>query len=229
MVYRLRIYLFLGLFYLVSLIICITFIPTLLMPRKMAVFFYNFWNRYVVFLAKWIIGIKLEVKGLENLPQDGSPYIIASAHQSMYETFAYVLVFKGACFILKQELIRIPFFGWYLHKAGNIQIDRKGGAKILKKMQAKALAVLKEGRSIIIYPHGTRLGINDTAPLLPGVAAIYGLGEAKLYPVRVNSGICWPKKWNEFQAGTVLVEILPPLPQNLHRKEMMKLLAEKIG
>lgn len=208
-------------FYGLTIIFLPLFLPTLLLPAASARKFYRAWCQTVLFLLKILCGIKIKVTGRQHLPQSGTSYIIASAHQSALETLLYNLLFPDCCFVLKQELVKIPIFGWYLQKAGNIQVDRDAGTKALRHMQEASKIALDKGHPIIIFPQGTRVAYGDKAPVLPGVSALYGVGDAPLYPVSLNTGKFWPKRGLNFSAGEVEIKIHPAIKPDLKRREMM--------
>jgi 1-acyl-sn-glycerol-3-phosphate acyltransferase len=170
------------------------------------------------------LGTTYEIRG--TLPD--RPVLVASKHQSAWETFCYCLFFDNPCYVLKQELTWIPIFGWYLKKQRMIAIDRAGGAKALKGMLAQARDRLAEGRPLIIFPEGTRVPPGESRPYHPGVAALYTSLRVPCVPVALNSGRVWPKPILGKRPGHIVVEALPEIPPGLDRKAFFARLSADI-
>ena len=150
----LRSALFNVLFYLNLLVHFIVAIPTLVLPRIAIVKVATFWGRTNIWLLRAVCGIKVEYRGQQNIPPGA--LLVASKHQSLWETFALLCLFSDPAFILKRELQYIPFFGWYAWKAAMIPVDRGRGATALAAMTDIARKELARGRQIVIFPEGTR-------------------------------------------------------------------------
>ena len=142
------------LFYLLLAFWVIVGIPTFLMPRSGILTVARYWARSSVWLLRVVCNIKVEYRGLEKIPK--GPLIVASKHQSMWETFALLQFFDQPLFILKRELKWIPFFGWYLIKSNMIGVDRAAGGRALLEMARRAGEQVRRGRQLIIFPEGTR-------------------------------------------------------------------------
>jgi 1-acyl-sn-glycerol-3-phosphate acyltransferase len=184
------------------------------------------WARVVLFGARWICGIKYEVRGLENLPE--GPVMIASKHQSMMDTIAPTLFTKRPVYVMKQELLNLPIFGWYCKRAGLIAIDRGGQMAALKNMIAQAKERFADGRPLIIFPEGTRMALGAEPDYKPGVAGIYTLLGVPCVPMALNTGVIWPAKGILCYPGTVVFEFLPVIPAGLKRAEFMATLQTRI-
>ena len=130
--------------------------------------------------------------------------------------------------MLKKELLSIPLFGWFLKRAGMIAVDRKGGASALRSMARQATETLESGRSILIFPEGTRVAPGQTRPYQPGVAALYTQQKVPVVPVALNSGLFWGRRAFFKKPGTIVVQILPPIPPGLDRKAFMRDLESRI-
>lgn len=181
----------------------------------------NVWARVVRFFARLIVGIDIRIKGLENIP-DG-PVLIASKHQSAWDTSFYQTVFPRSVYIMKKELLSIPVWGWVARKIRSIAVDRAGGASALKKLIADTAARLEEGRTVIIFPEGTRMYPGQENDFHPGVAAIYKNTKVPVVPVVLNSGLFWGRSnVGEKTAGTITVEFLPAIEPGRDRKLFMK-------
>ena len=142
------------LFYALLVFWILVALPTFLMPRRAFMAVAKAWARSSVWLMRVVCNTKVEVRGLEKIPQ--GPLIVASKHQSMWETFALMPFFDAPLFIYKRELAWIPFFGWYLMKSGMIGVDRSGGLRSLMEMARRAPKEIRSGRQLIIFPEGTR-------------------------------------------------------------------------
>jgi 1-acyl-sn-glycerol-3-phosphate acyltransferase len=184
------------------------------------------WARVAAFGARWICGIKTEVRGLENLP-DG-PVMIASKHQSAFDTVAPILFTKRPVYVLKQELLDMPIFGWYCKRAGLIAIDREGQMSALRKMIAQAKERFAQGRPLIIFPEGTRQEIGAAPDYKIGVAGIYTMLGVPCVPMALNTGQVWPASGFMRYPGTAVFEFLPVIPAGLKRGEFMAILEERI-
>lgn len=134
-------------------------IPLILGPRSWSRGLLKFYLKLLWPGLAVISGVKIEVRGRENLPAGGA--LIASKHQSMWETLAFWGILPDPAIILKKSLIYMPIFGWYAVKLGNISIDRKGGSKTLRKMLKDAAQRGQEGRQVLIFPEGTRVEPGD--------------------------------------------------------------------
>jgi 1-acyl-sn-glycerol-3-phosphate acyltransferase len=205
------------LFYALLIFWLLVAIPTFLMPRRAILGIAKYWALSSIWLLRVICNTKVEYRGVEKIP-DG-PLIVASKHQSMWETFALMPFFDQPLFILKRDLTWIPFFGWYLIKADMIGIDREAGAKSLKDMARRAAAAVRHGRQLIIFPEGTRRPVDAEPQYKSGIGMIYVDCGVTCLPVALNSGLFWPRRTFMRYPGTLVVEFLDPLPPGLPRKE----------
>lgn len=222
----LRSILFNVLFYLGTGILCVLGLPVLLGPRKLGGWWGRFWARLTLWLLGWTVGLRHEIRGRENLP--AGPAIIAIKHQSAWDTFAASALFDDPAIVLKRELLRIPFYGWYLWKAGMIGVDRDVGAASLRRMLRKAREAVAEGRPILIFPEGTRTPVGADAPYQPGVGALVRDLKLPLVPVALNSGVFWRKRHFLKRPGRIVMEILPPLPPDTDRRRVTEELRARI-
>lgn len=213
-------------FYVLTAAMAIVGLPVFLAPRRWAAVFGSAWAAASLKLLGWCVGLTHEVRGRQNLP--AGPVIIAMKHQSAWDTFAVSVVFDDPAIILKKELILIPFYGWYLWKAGMIAVDRSAGAAALKAMVAAGERAAALGRPIIIFPEGTRTAVGTRQPYQPGVAAIYRQLDLPLVPVAVNSGVFWGRRRFVKRPGRIVLEILPSIPPGRDRRKMMAELEERI-
>ena len=200
--------------------------PALLMPVPVALKVVRMWARAVLFGLKHIAGVEVEVRGLEHRPRGAA--LVASKHQGMLDVVALLAYLPEPCFVLKKELMPLPFFGWFAWKTRMIAVDRSGHAKALKDMVRQAKDRLAEGRQIIIFPEGTRTEPGAPGDYKPGVAAIYRDLEASCALVATNSGVHWPAHGLKRYPGKVVFEFLEPAPAGLKRGAFMQLIESRI-
>jgi 1-acyl-sn-glycerol-3-phosphate acyltransferase len=189
-------------------------LPFLLLPRRLHVPVVQLWARWSLAWLKITCAVDCEIRGH---PPEGIA-LIASRHQSAWETIFYAAAIRDPAYVLKRELFRIPLFGWHLWRAGNIGVDRSGHARTLKTMLRQAAAVVREGRRIIIFPEGTRTPPGAERTYHPGVTALYRSLGLEVVPVALNSGLYWPRRKLLKRPGTIIVEFLPPIAPGLARE-----------
>ncbi len=213
-------------FYLNFLVQAVLFSPVLLLPERMFWPIGRFWVATSLWLHRAICGVDDEIRGRGNIPSGG--FLVASKHQSAWETLRLIELFPRPCFILKRELRWVPLFGWYMWKAHMIPVDRGGGAAAIGAMTERARVAIAEGRQIIIFPEGTR-----RPPLAPpayrrGVARLYAALGVPCLPVALNSGLFWPRRSFVHRPGTILVECLPPIAPGLSADSFSELLEARL-
>ena len=214
------------LFYMLLVFWNVVAIPTFLMPPRAFMAVAKAWARSSVWLMRVVCNTRLEVRGREKIPE--GPLIVASKHQSMWETFALMQFFDAPLFIYKRELAWIPFFGWYLMKSGMSGVDRGGGMRSLMDMARRAPKEIRSGRQLIIFPEGTRTPVGAPPDYMTGVGQIYANSGVPCQPVALNSGLFWPRRTFMRYPGTLVVEFLDPLPAGLNRKEFIVRIATVI-
>ena len=217
---------FTVLFYGWTAFIGLAAIPLLACQTKTIMGVGRFWVKGSFLILKFIIGIEYHERG-KNFLEDG-PVIIAMKHQSAWDTLAINLMTKNAAIILKKELLLIPIFGWYLKRANHIAVDRNGGAFALKEMLKQARKQLTAGRTVVIYPQGTRTLPGRKKAYHHGVAALYLSLNQTVVPVALNSGLFWPRRSLKMNSGKIIIEYLKPIPPGLNRKEFMHELEKSI-
>jgi 1-acyl-sn-glycerol-3-phosphate acyltransferase len=218
----LRSALFLLWFFLITAILSLIFLPVLVLPRAATIWLARLWSRATLWGLKVFTGIGFEVRGV---PPKGA-VLVASKHMSMWDTLALDLTLDAPAIVLKRELLRIPFYGWFLWKATAIPIDRAAGASALRKMARAARRVLAEHRPILIFPEGTRKKPGAAPDYKPGVAGLYGMLGVECVPVALNSGVYWTGFLK--RPGTIVLQFLEPIPPGLKRDAFMALLQERI-
>jgi len=203
-------------------------LPALFLPTKITLLFGKFLGHYVVFVVKIFLNTKVEFKGIENIPKT-KKYFVASAHQSMFETFALQSVLDYPVFILKKELLKIPLFGLYLKKIKSIEIVRDTTTKDNLNFFDKVATIIKnEKRPLLIFPQGTRVKVDDKVPFKKGVGRIYESLNISCVPVALNSGKVWPKLGVIKHPGKITVSFLEPIEPGLNRDDFIKNLETKI-
>jgi 1-acyl-sn-glycerol-3-phosphate acyltransferase len=201
-------------------------LPFLLGTRRGMMEFGTVWSRGTFALLRWTVGLDYAVRGRANLP--AGPAIVAMKHQSAWDTIAAPLLFPDCAVVIKRELTWLPFYGWYVVKAGSITVDRGAASRALRRMVAQAERIAAAGRRIVIFPQGTRAAVDARKPYLPGIAALYHQLKLPVVPVALNSGLFWGRRHFMRRPGTVLVEILPPIQAGRPRAEFMAELERRI-
>jgi 1-acyl-sn-glycerol-3-phosphate acyltransferase len=207
------------LFYLVFLCWALVALPTFAMPRRAMLKVASWWARTNILLMRLICNIKVEFRGVEKIPK--GPLIVASKHQSMWETISLLRFFEAPFFAVKRELKFIPLFGLFLIKTRMIAIDRKAGGRALIKMARRASEEVRSGRQFVIFPEGTRTAPGAPPRYKPGIGLIYTDCSVACLPVALNSGLFWPRRTFMRYPGTLVVEFLDPLPAGLPRDEFL--------
>ena len=182
------------------------------------------WARLILGGLRVICGIRLEVHGVELLPTD-RPGLIASRHQSAFDTIVWISLLPRCCYVLKRELLRIPLFGPLIPLTGMIAVDRSGGATALRGLLREGERAVRERRQIVIFPEGTRAEPGAILPLQPGVAALAAHTGLPVVPVVTDSGLRWGRRAFRKSAGTIHIRILPPIPAGIGRAALMARLA----
>ncbi|MBS0529919.1 MAG: 1-acyl-sn-glycerol-3-phosphate acyltransferase [Proteobacteria bacterium] len=195
-------------------------IPTFLMPRWGIINIAKYWGLSSIWLMRVVCNTKVEYRFADKIPK--GPLIVASKHQSMWETFALLQFLDQPLYILKRELKWIPFFGWYLSKADMIGVNRGAGGRSLVEMTRMAREEMHRGRQLIIFPEGTRRPVDAPPRYRPGVGQIYVGSDVPCIPVALNSGLFWPRRTFMRYPGTIVIEFLDPLPPGLSRDEFME-------
>lgn len=214
------------LFYVTFFVMAIVGLPCLLLPRAASMALVRLWARTSVDMLALICGTRIEFRNLHLLPEGAS--IIAVKHQSFLETFAMIVVLGDFCYVLKKELLSLPFFGWYARATGMIGIDRDRRAGAVPPLQRAVREKLADGRQILIFPEGTRRPIGVPPVYKSGVSALCAAADAPCTPVALNTGLYWPRHSFRRWPGTAVIEILPPIPPGLDKSEFMAALQAAI-
>jgi len=221
--------LFFNIFLYVGIVLVfILAIPTLILPAKFTLYCGKFLAYYIILILRLFLNTKVIFHGLENLKKN-EKFFIASAHQSMFETFVLQAPLSFPIFILKKELLKIPLFGWYLKKIGSIEIIRETTTKQnLNFFDKIKNAIYKYNRPLLIFPQGTRIKFDERRPFKKGVGRIYDSLKISCIPVALNSGKIWPKNSFIKYPGDIHVSFLEPIEPGLEKAIFLKVLEEKI-
>jgi len=180
----------------------------------------NIWIKGIFKLLQTICNITYEIRGRENIPSYA--VIVASKHQSAFETFALFYHINNSIFIHKRQLFLIPIFGQYLKKINMISINRSEGTIAMRKMLKQTKQKIQQGKSIIIFPEGTRKKPGENPDYKTGIAGIYKNLETEVLPVAVNSGQFWPKNIIIKKSGKIIIKFLKLIPSQLEKSEFLK-------
>jgi 1-acyl-sn-glycerol-3-phosphate acyltransferase len=210
-----------------TLFVAIAYLPLLAFgSRRFTQRCAAFWLKGALVLQRAVLGLSFVVRGRQNLPAGAA--VIAAKHQSAWDTLVFHTILDDPAYILKKELLLLPFIGWYLQKTGQIPIDRKAGIRALKLMVDESRRAIAEGRQIIIFPEGHRQPPGVAGEYHSGVAMLYSSLAVPLVPVALNSGLFWRRNALVRRHGVITLEFLPPMPVGLDRKAFMSELQRRI-
>ncbi|MFT4252849.1 MAG: lysophospholipid acyltransferase family protein [Caulobacter sp.] len=221
----LRSFLFQLFFWLWSAPLAILMLLTLPLPRAVNRACLRLWSKTVIFALRWLAGVKVEVRGRENVPT--GPAVVAAKHQSMFDVFSQFALMPDPCFVMKKELMMVPLFGWHGLKARMIVVDRGGHSTALKKLVRDAVERMKETRQVVIFPEGTRGKVGAPGDYKPGIAALYRELELPVTPLALNCGVHWNKGFL-IKPGVIVFHYLEQIPAGLKRGEFMRELQTRI-
>jgi len=182
------------------------------------------WARFNIWTLKQICGLDFRARGVENLPD--RPAIVLSNHQSAWETLCFQLLFPPVSYVLKRQLLWIPFFGWGLAAYRPIAIDRNRKVKALDQLIRQGKERLDEGRWVVIYPEGTRMQPGSPGKFQAGGAMIAANTGAPVVPVAHNAGVFWSRKGFLKYPGIVDVVVGPVIESEGRKTREINLLAE---
>ena len=174
------------------------------------------WARYHRWCAAFWLGVRSRIEGS---PPD-QPALIAIKHQSMFETIEMILVLNDPAVVMKRQLADLPLWGWVARRYGIISVDRDGGAAALRRLMKEAKAARDAGRSIAIFPEGTRVSPGQQPPLQPGFAGLYRMLGVPVIPLALDSGRVWPRRRFVKRPGIVTMRFGAPIPPGLSRDEV---------
>ena len=223
MVY-IRSFIFNSVFYVGTAILVVLMGPLLLLPPFLARYLARFWG-WLAHKQLYIVGIHQREHGDKHLDKQ---VIYAVKHQSAWETIILSWLLHAPAFVLKVELLRLPIIGLFFIKTGCIPVDRADGMRALQKMRGAALELAAHGRSMLIFPQGTRVMPGATKSYEIGVFALYESTGLPVVPVALNSGFVWPRNsWLKYP-GAVDIHFLEPIQPGLTRQQFMAKLEQRI-
>lgn len=196
-----------------------------LLGRKVTFISIWLWSKNILLAAKYILGITYEIKG--EIPAYTAIY--AANHQSAWETIFFQSFIRNPTYIIKRELMFIPFFNLFMWRAGFISLNRNRGGALIKNMVKAVRKSISRGNNIIIFPEGTRVKPGDKVKLKPGIAAIYAALAVPIIPVSHNSGELWPRNSFIKKPGKITVTFHEPVKKGLDKKQFMEELQKKIS
>jgi 1-acyl-sn-glycerol-3-phosphate acyltransferase len=211
----LRSLVFAALFYLSTAVFVVGGSFLLLGPRRYAMMGLKAHAIVSLWLLRWVVGTRMQVRGRDKLPK--APYLVASKHQSAWDTFALIPIFGDPALVMKWELTLIPFYGWFSRKFEHIFVKRERGPAALRRLVHDAQERAAAGREVLIFPEGTRRAPGAEPDYKPGAVALYEGLDLPCVPLALNSGLYWPRRKLMRYPGTIIVEILDPLPAGLPR------------
>ena len=221
-------FLFLFFFFLGIISISIIFLPGLIMPPKIVLFGGKLMGYWSGICLKIFLSTKITIKGKENIINN-EKFFIASSHQSMFETFYLQTIFNSPVFILKNELLKIPIFGWYLKKIGSISVNRnkisKDNLGILEKIKK---SVQISNRPILIFPQATRVLPGERVTFKKGVGRIYKELDIKCQPIAINSGNVWQKNNILIPNKSITISVLKPIDPGINANIFVNIIEKKI-
>ena len=222
----LRSLIFVALFYIWSVLVavgCALFV--LPAPRSWTTEMMRVWAKGIFVLLR-ICDIRVEVRGREHMPTGAA--VLAPKHQTMFDVFAQFALLPDACFVMKKELMWIPFFSWYALKAKMIVVDRAGHSAALRKLVKDSQERFADARQVMIAPEGTRVVPGAAPDYKPGIAALYREIDVPVHPVATNAGVHWPRSGFLRKPGVIVFEYLEPIPPGLKRAEFMRTLQDRL-
>jgi len=215
-------------FYSAVIVVLIIAIPTLILPKKFTLLFGKLLANLIVLVLRITLNTKVIFHGLENLKKVDK-FFVASAHQSILETFILQSPLDFPIFILKKELLKIPLFGWYLKKIGSIEIVRETTTKDNLNFFEKIKKVIdRDNRPLLIFPQGTRVKFGERAPFKKGAGRIYDALNIPCIPVALNTGKIWPKNSFIKYSGDIHISFLEPIMPGIDKNEFLNQLETKI-
>lgn len=201
-------------------------LPLLILPVAALRFCARIWAAVVFWLLRAIVGTRIEYRG--ELAKLQGPALIASKHQSAWDTIVFFVLCRRPAYVMKKELMLIPIYGWLAAKQGHISIDRKAGAGALRRLVRDTKEALADSRSIVVFPQGTRSAPGEKLPYHPGIVGLYEALNMPVIPVALNSGLFWGKRSFFKRPGVIVVEVLPEIAPGMARRAFRQELETRI-
>ena len=221
-----RSYLFAAFFFVFTALSSVTAaIISIVLPKHLPGFA-RWWSQRWLSVYRVLCGVSYRVVGAENLP--AGPCILAMKHQSAWDTCALFAVFERPVYVLKNELMWIPFFGWALRQLGCIPVKRGTGRAALEDMVRGTRIALDKNKQVVIFPEGTRTNVGDPPAYKSGISHLYKALDTPFVPVALNTGVFWPRHGMLRPPGQITVQVLPAIPAGLDRKAMLERLIDEV-
>jgi len=201
-------------------------VPVRWFARRHALWVAQSWAGLVLDGAAALCGIRVVVLGQEHLPARGAA-LIASQHQSAFDTLIWLRLVPRAAYVFKAELARIPLFGSLLAPAGQISVDRGASFSAVRSLLRGADRAKADGRQIVIFPEGTRVAPGVEAELRPGIAALAARTGLPVIPVATDSGLLWGRRAFRKRPGVIHIVVGPPIPPGLPQATLIATLRER--
>ncbi|MDR0406516.1 MAG: 1-acyl-sn-glycerol-3-phosphate acyltransferase [Holosporales bacterium] len=214
-----RSFFFMAAFYIVTAVSLIGACWVLLLPERYVFHYIRRWSRSITFLLKYIMGITPQVSGLENIPT--GPALIAMRHESVWETVVMFSYIDHFIFVVKEELLWIPFFGFLLKKLRCISLRRNKGGAALRTLVTQGKERLEQGYKVLIFPEGTRMAPGSFRPFNSGLSFLYEKIDVPVIPAVLNSGCVWPRRRFYKYPGTVTLQFLPAISPGMSRDQFL--------
>jgi 1-acyl-sn-glycerol-3-phosphate acyltransferase len=213
-------------FYIMTFVMLLAGVWLLLTPRSWAMAALKLHGRLSLKLLEVTCGTRLEVRGAEKIPRGAC--LVAAKHQSTWDTFALLTLFDDPAIVMKDELKLIPLYGWFCLKFQHLLVKRERAAVALKYLVADAKDRVAQGRQVLIFPEGTRRSPGAAPDYKPGYVALYEALDVPCVPLALNSGLFWPRRALGHYPGTIIVEILDPIPPGMPRRAFRETLEQRL-
>ena len=205
-------------------ILAVFFIPWAIVERRGAFVAVRTYCRWVRFSAKWLVGLRSEIRG--TVPSD--EVLIAAKHQSFFDIIMIVSVCPRPKFIMKKQLVWAPILGWFALRIGCVPVDRGKRGAAIRQMVEDVSAGRSEGGQLIIYPQGTRVAWDAYRPYKIGTGILYSEVGQVCVPAATNVGVFWPRHGLYRRPGKAVVEFLEPFPAGINTDQFMEELEKRV-
>ncbi len=208
-------------FYGITVAFCVASLVLRAVCPQYALPYAQAWARTALAGLRPLCGIRLSITGMHHIPRQG-PALIASQHQSEFDTLIWMALLGRPAYVMKQELTRIPLFGRMLLLSGMIPVDRTAGAGALRALLTGAQAARDDNRQLVVFPEGTRVPPGTAVPLHPGIVAIATRLNLPVIPIATNSGEHWPRNLLHRPSGIIHIAIAPPILSPFSRQTLLE-------
>ena len=203
------------------------FLFPFLISRRSTLIIAYCWAKIVLFLLKNVCGVLIKISDQNQINKNG--VIFAVRHESMLDTILFLAYNLDIKYIVKKELLYVPFYGLFVWRSGHIIINRKGKSKTLLKMVNKVREYANSGKNIIIFPHGTRIGVGQNIRVQSGIFAFYKYLDKPIIPIHISTGNVWKKNGFIKQPGIVEVKFLEKINKGLNKSEFLSIINNRLN